>query len=71
MQAKFDTYIQARGSSGRVKFDHRGGRLEMEVQVDNRDKNTVSNDISNLSGGERSFVNFSLQLALGHVVSFG
>lgn len=67
--AKFDNYVQAKGSTGVVKFDHSSHTLDLSYQVDNSDKQTEPTDVRNLSGGERSFVTFSLQLALGHVVS--
>ncbi len=64
----FDQYVQEKGSSGSVDFDHTEHKLKLQYQVDNTDSNTAANDVRNLSGGERSYVTFSLQLALGHVV---
>lgn len=70
MKRKFDHYVQKKGSSGTIKFNHRDKKLELAFQVDNNDVESKANDIRNLSGGERSFVTFSVLLALGHVVSF-
>jgi chromosome segregation ATPase len=64
----FDQYVQEKGSSGTVVFDHNDHKLQLQYQVDNTDERTAANDVRNLSGGERSYVTFSLQLALGHVV---
>jgi chromosome segregation ATPase len=69
VKSAFDTYASRRGSAGTVRFDHKEGVLDIQVQVDSTDEHTVANDIMNLSGGERSYVTFCLQLALGHVVS--
>lgn len=66
---KFDHYVREKGSAGDIKFNHKDGKLEVAFQVDNADGSSVRNDVRNLSGGERSFVTFSLLLALGHVVS--
>lgn len=66
---KFDDYVQTRGYSGTIKFDHEASTLTLTVMTDSNDKNTKSNDVKQLSGGERSYVTFSLLLALGHVVS--
>jgi chromosome segregation ATPase len=66
---KFDYYVQQKGSTGNIKFDHKAKTLEISYQVDYHDKQSKANDIRNLSGGERSFVTFSVLLALGHVVS--
>lgn len=64
----FDDYASRRGSAGTIDFKHSDGILDIAVQVDSTDANTLANDIKNLSGGERSYVTFCLQLALGHVV---
>lgn len=66
----FDRYVQSKGAAGTIEFDHHGELLDITYQVDNTDESSVRNDVRNLSGGERSFVTFSLLLALGHVVSF-
>jgi len=66
---QFDHYVQAKGSSGTIKFDGKNEKVQLTYQVDNSDKNSIANDVRNLSGGERSFVTYCLQLALGHVVS--
>jgi chromosome segregation ATPase len=65
---KFDYYVQQKGSTGFIKFNHKDRKLEISYQVDYNDKESKANDIRNLSGGERSFVTFSVLLALGHVV---
>jgi chromosome segregation ATPase len=65
---KFDYYVAQKGSTGFIKFNHKERKLEISYQVDYNDKESKANDIRNLSGGERSFVTFSVLLALGHVV---
>ncbi|KAJ1417414.1 hypothetical protein B484DRAFT_334221, partial [Ochromonadaceae sp. CCMP2298] len=64
----FDKYQQMNNSAGTLKFKPETRELFLKVMVDNQDKNTISGDIGNLSGGERSFVTLCLLLALGHVV---
>mmetsp|Transcript_23439 Transcript_23439/g.52607 ORF Transcript_23439/g.52607 Transcript_23439/m.52607 type:complete len:1129 (-) Transcript_23439:385-3771(-) len=64
----FDKYQQMNNSAGTIKFSHSTRELFLKVMVDNQDKNTISDDVRNLSGGERSFVTLCLLLALGHVV---
>eukprot|EP01039_Chlorochromonas_danica_P001809 gene1809-1976_t len=65
---KFDNYVQAKGAAGTVEFNHKEHSLTVQFQVDNADQTSIRNDVRNLSGGERSFVTFSLLLALGHVI---
>lgn len=65
---KFDNYVQAKGAAGTVEFNHKEHSLTIQFQVDNADQTSIRNDVRNLSGGERSFVTFSLLLALGHVI---
>ena len=51
-----------------MKFNIQTEEMTMIVQIDSSDKTTKSSDVSNLSGGERSYVTLCLLLALGHVV---
>lgn len=70
VRLKFDEYVQEKGATGTVVFDHQAKTLELKVQIDAEDTNTLANDVRNLSGGERSYVTFSLLQALGHVVRY-
>ena len=66
---RFDGYMQRKGFSGRIAFNHSDHRLHVITQTDNLDTNTRSVDIRQCSGGERSFTSFCLLLALDSVVS--
>ncbi len=61
----FDGHMQKRGSSGRLKFDLQRGDLSLEVQNDNSNVETRTNDVKMLSGGEKSYTTLALLLALG------
>jgi len=61
----FDEFLNKKGSSGEVQFDHEEGRMDLVVQKDNTDSKSQTNDVKALSGGERSFVTVSLLLAIG------
>ncbi len=61
----FDGHMQKRGSSGRLKFDLERGDLSLEVQNDNSNVDTRTNDVKMLSGGEKSYTTLALLLALG------
>ena len=65
---QFDKYLNLKGLSGKAKFDHIANILDFTLQTDNHDINTRTSDVTTLSGGERSFVTFTLLLALGHVI---
>jgi chromosome segregation ATPase len=65
----FDKYMQDKGQSGTVYFDHKEGLLTLHCQTENTDEKTLRSDVRQLSGGERSFTTLCLLLALGHVVS--
>jgi chromosome segregation ATPase len=66
---KFDYYMQHKGFSGKVGFDHDNCALHLTCQVDNQDDTSRTDDVRQLSGGERSYTTLCLLLALGHVVS--
>ncbi len=65
----FDAYMQKKGFSGTVTFNHEEKTLHLETMTDNVDDNTQCNDVRQLSGGERSYTTLCLLLALGLVVS--
>jgi len=62
----FDKYLQCKGSSGTLKFSHAEETLHIVTRTDSNDKNTTCSDVSQLSGGEKSYTTLSLLLALGH-----
>lgn len=64
----FDMYMQRKGFSGTIKFDHEEKKLIIQSQTDNLDEATQCSDVRQLSGGERSFTTLCLLMALGHVV---
>ena len=66
---EFDTYMQKRGFSGSVVFDHDARTLDVRSQTDNANLATRCTDLRQMSGGERSYTALCLLLALGHVVS--
>lgn len=65
----FDTYMQQRGFSGTVEFDHKNHLLTVKSQTDNANDSTRCTNLKQMSGGERSYTALCLLLALGHVVS--
>ena len=67
--AKFDKYMNEKGFSGTVKFDHAARSVQSIAQTDALDETTQSTDIRQCSGGERSYTTFCLLLARGNVVS--
>jgi chromosome segregation ATPase len=64
----FDTYMQDKGQSGAVMFNHNDQTLALHCKTDNTDDKSLRSDVRQLSGGERSFTTLCLLLALGHVV---
>lgn len=65
---QFDVYMQKRGFSGSVSFDHENKKLLIKSQTDSYDENSKCNDVRQLSGGERSYTTLCLLMALGHVI---
>ena len=65
---RFDKYLQKKGQSGSVEFNHTEGTLRLICQTDNFDATSLTEDVKQLSGGERSFATLCLLLALGHVI---
>ena len=65
---RFDKYLQKKGQSGSVDFNHTDGTLKLICQTDNFDETSRTEDVKQLSGGERSFATLCLLLALGHVI---
>ena len=65
---RFDRYLQKKGQSGSVEFNHNEGTLKLICQTDNFDATSLTEDVKQLSGGERSFTTLCLLLALGHVI---
>ena len=65
---RFDKYLQKKGQSGSVEFNHSEGTLRLICQTDNHDSTSLTEDVKQLSGGERSFATLCLLLALGHVI---
>jgi chromosome segregation ATPase len=65
----FQQYAQRQGAAGQVIVDQVKEEMKMVVLVDATDANSKQTDVSQLSGGERSYITLCLLLALGHVVS--
>ena len=61
----FDGFLDKKGSTGEVEFDHDKGQLNLVVQKDRKDESSQTKDVKALSGGERSFTTLSLLLAIG------
>ena len=51
-----------------MDFNHTDGTLRLICQTDNFDATSLTEDVKQLSGGERSFATLCLLLALGHVI---
>jgi len=64
----FDMYMQKKGLSGTVDFNHKEQKLYIRSQTDNLDITSRCEDIRQMSGGERSYTTLCLLLALGHVI---
>jgi chromosome segregation ATPase len=68
----FDEYLQTRGYTGRLDFDHEAKRLNVSVFTSEAQhaksigasSDTINSDTKGLSGGEKSFSTVSLLLAL-------
>lgn len=60
--------LQHRGQAGGLTFEHKEKELNLHVQKDARDESTQSNNVKELSGGERSFTTLALLLALGESI---
>jgi chromosome segregation ATPase len=68
VKRQFNNYLQNRRMKGKVVFDHDNQTLNMLVQTDENDTNTLTSDVRNMSGGERSYVTLCLLLSLGHII---
>ena len=66
--AQFDDILQAKGSSGKLDFEHKDKTLGLTYQKDNADDSTVIDNITSLSGGERSFSTLAMLIALGATI---
>jgi chromosome segregation ATPase len=64
----FDMYLQKKGYAGAVRFNHDEKTLHLTCLVDNQDDTSRTEDVRQLSGGERSYATLCLLMALGHVV---
>jgi len=62
---QFNHYMKERGHTGKVKVDHKLGKLEMEVIMSGGTKNERVSNTKTLSGGERSYSTLAFSLALG------
>ncbi|CAM9425747.1 unnamed protein product, partial [Phaeothamnion confervicola] len=61
----FDQYLNKKGSAGEVKFDNEHRTLSLSVQKNNEDESTQTDNVKQLSGGERSYATLALLLSLG------
>ena len=68
VKRQFNNYLQNKRMKGKVAFDHDNQTLNMSVQADENDVNTLESDVRNMSGGERSYVTLCLLLSLGHII---
>jgi len=71
VSSQFDQLLQGRGFSGKVDFLHaeKPPTVNFVVQIDNSKDETRTNDVRQISGGERSYVALCFLLALSYVVS--
>lgn len=52
VEAAFDNYMQRKGFSGNVEFDHENSKLSIRARTDNTDELSQIDDIRQLSGGK-------------------
>ncbi|CAK4148769.1 unnamed protein product [Aphanomyces euteiches] len=66
----FNKYMIKRNFAGRLKFDHTNQRLDISVVANDAHKTKLSivNDMKQLSGGERSYTQVALLMALGECI---
>mmetsp|Transcript_19681 Transcript_19681/g.29891 ORF Transcript_19681/g.29891 Transcript_19681/m.29891 type:complete len:1263 (-) Transcript_19681:430-4218(-) len=64
----FDEILQKKGSSGTLKFSHKEQTLGLVFQKDNLDASTQIENITSLSGGERSFTTLAMLLSIGSTI---
>ncbi|KAL7539962.1 hypothetical protein ACHAWF_012462 [Thalassiosira exigua] len=65
----FDEFLNKKGSTGEVEFDHESKKLDLLVQKDCTDEHSSqTKDVKALSGDERSYTSLSLLLAIGESI---
>jgi chromosome segregation ATPase len=64
----FDNILQAKGSAGKLDFEHKEKTLGLTYQKDNADDDNIITNITSLSGGERSFSTLAMLIALGATI---
>lgn len=64
----FDTILNNKGASGALLFDHKQQLLTLCYQKDSADASTQIDNVTSLSGGERSFSTLAMLLALGATI---
>ena len=61
----FTHYLNARGYKGKIVFNHKKEKLDLQVDVDGHtDKAKFTKDTKSLSGGERSFTTVCFIMSL-------
>lgn len=67
---EFNKYMYINNFAGKLKFRHEDGRLEIAVLHNEKGRSKLSQvtDMKELSGGERSYTQVSLLLALGESI---
>ncbi|EGB06318.1 hypothetical protein AURANDRAFT_29396 [Aureococcus anophagefferens] len=65
---EFDNILQAKGSAGKLDFEHKEKTLGLTYQKDNADDANIINNITSLSGGERSFSTLAMLISLGATI---
>ncbi|KAF0698919.1 Aste57867_10483 [Aphanomyces stellatus] len=66
----FNKYMEKRNFAGKLKFRHETQRLDISVVANDGQKTKLSvvNDMKQLSGGERSYTQVALLMALGECI---
>lgn len=64
----FDDILNNKGASGALIFDHKQKTLALCYQKDSADASTQIDNVTSLSGGERSFSTLAMLLALGATI---
>jgi len=64
----FNDILNNKGASGQLYFDHKEKTLTLSYQKDSADESTQIENVTSLSGGERSFSTLAMLLAMGKTI---
>jgi len=64
----FNLFLEKKGHSGSISFEHETEELKVTVWLNGQDANESQRDVRSLSGGEKSFATLALLLATWEVM---